>query len=344
MYRLVIADDEELVRNGLVRHIDWERLGFEVTAQFEDGRYVIEYLKENSVDVVFTDVQMYRVSGLEVAKWIAANRPGIKVVILSGYKEFDYVREALEARVCDYVLKPIESDRIEKIFAKIKEELNRRNSTYYKEITENMQRLVSVITLGQEEAFPDCFEKWAESVQMAAEENAHLLIYQMLERLYEKMEGIILSEGLHKEETYCQINTWTEKDVFAKIKAILQRMVKHVRSQKVLDSESLAARAKEYIERHISEDFSLDDVISSMYVSRSLFAKEFKKQTGESFMNYVIRRRMETAMELIKKGESSSSRLARAVGYAEREYFQKSFKKYTGYTVKEYQRLFQNEK
>ena len=96
MYRLVIADDEFTIRNGLAQIVNWRELGFEVKGRFEDGSDVIAYLKTHEADVIFTDVEMYEVSGLEVAKWVAEHCPGVIVVVISGYKEFDYVKEALK--------------------------------------------------------------------------------------------------------------------------------------------------------------------------------------------------------------------------------------------------------
>ena len=70
MYRLVIADDEEIVRRGLEDLIDWSEMGFELVATFEDGDELIDILRKNPVDVVFTDIKMVNVSGLEVANFV----------------------------------------------------------------------------------------------------------------------------------------------------------------------------------------------------------------------------------------------------------------------------------
>ena len=128
MYRLVIADDEFLVRNGLISCVNWNALGFEIMGQFEDGEDVIAYVSENPVDVIFTDVKMFYVSGIDVAQWVIANQPTVKVVFVSGYKEFDYVKKAMELDVCDYVLKPIDIAEIMRVFSKIKRELDQVTS------------------------------------------------------------------------------------------------------------------------------------------------------------------------------------------------------------------------
>lgn len=249
MYQLIIADDEFAIRNGIATNIAWKELGFEVAGRFEDGRDVIRYLEKNSVDVVFTDVEMYEVSGLEVASWVAENRPHVIVVIISGYKEFDYVKEAMSANVFDYILKPLNPEEIQRVFLKIRKKLD------------------------------------------------------------------------EERPQYCIVEENGEGD------------------EKQLSPEKLVEYAKEYIESHISEELTVEVIADKVYMSRSHFAREFKRLTGDSVMDYVIRRRMERAISILRNGEHSQQKVAEAVGYEDLKYFQRSFKKYTGHTIKEYQRL-----
>ena len=96
MYKLIVVDDEKVIRNGICNYIDWEGMGFNVVASFEDGKEAIEYIENNCIDVVLTDIEMAEVSGLELAKYIQEKQSRIKAVIISGYKEFEYARKAVE--------------------------------------------------------------------------------------------------------------------------------------------------------------------------------------------------------------------------------------------------------
>jgi len=116
IYSLIIIDDEEMIRNGLSRFGNWESLGFRVAATFEDGKEALEYLKETPVDVVLTDIRMAEVSGLDLAEEIAETRPETSVVIMSGYRDFDYARRAIQSSVYDYLLKPIEMETLFQTF------------------------------------------------------------------------------------------------------------------------------------------------------------------------------------------------------------------------------------
>lgn len=128
MYNLVIADDEKNIREGLSRFIDWAELGFNVVMKCEDGDEVIDYINAMSVDVVLCDIRMSRKSGLDVAKYIFENSLNIKVVLMSGYQEFEYAKKALEYNVVSYIVKPIELEEIKEKFIKIKDDFDRIKS------------------------------------------------------------------------------------------------------------------------------------------------------------------------------------------------------------------------
>lgn len=128
MYQLIIVDDEAVIRKGLRDYIDWKSMGFRVADTFEDGKEALEYLDSHKVDVVVTDIEMAEVSGLELAKQISQSGRGTKVIIISGYKEFEYARKAVEYGVENYLLKPIRMEEVTEIFGKIAENLDAANA------------------------------------------------------------------------------------------------------------------------------------------------------------------------------------------------------------------------
>lgn len=127
MYRLIVVDDEMVIRKGMCNYIDWNAMGFEVVADFEDGKEAIEYIQSHKVEAILTDIEMAEVSGLELAKHIHDNKLPIKVVIISGYKEFEYARAAIQYNVEHYLLKPIKMKEVQDVFGRIRLELEQRN-------------------------------------------------------------------------------------------------------------------------------------------------------------------------------------------------------------------------
>lgn len=124
MYKLIIVDDEKIIRRGIRDYIDWAGMGFTVADIFEDGKEAMEYLSSHQVDVVLADIEMAEVSGLEMARRIKENNMPQRVVIISGYKEFEYARKAVEYGVEHYLLKPLQIEEVQKVFLKISKELD----------------------------------------------------------------------------------------------------------------------------------------------------------------------------------------------------------------------------
>lgn len=127
MYSLLIADDEDLIRESLASHIAWDKLGFEPIYSASNGVEVIEYLKSNSVDAVLTDIKMPFATGLDIARFVFEQKLSTKVILLSGYKEFDLAKSAVEYGVKSYLLKPTKLEDIRKTFHSLKLGLDREN-------------------------------------------------------------------------------------------------------------------------------------------------------------------------------------------------------------------------
>ena len=107
MYRLMLVEDEALVRGSMLENTRWEQLGFEVVSACADGREAIGQLNQVVPDVVITDIGMPHVDGIQLAGYIRTYFHQVLVVLLTGYGEFEYARSALKLQVFDYVLKPI---------------------------------------------------------------------------------------------------------------------------------------------------------------------------------------------------------------------------------------------
>jgi len=125
MKKVIIVDDEPWILSGLKRMINFNAYGFEpITAL--SGAEVVEYLKKNplDLDLIITDINMPEMNGLELIKRIREIRPNIEIVILSGYSEFEYARQAMRLGVNDYVLKPVNVAEMEALLSRINEKLD----------------------------------------------------------------------------------------------------------------------------------------------------------------------------------------------------------------------------
>ncbi|GAU75560.1 response regulator [Fusibacter sp. 3D3] len=112
MYKLIVIDDEETIRKGLIEFIDWQALKIEVVADFENGLEAIEYIKNSQVDLIFSDIRMPGADGIDVAKYISINAPQIKIILYSGYSDFKYAQSAIRYNVSDFIVKPSSIENI----------------------------------------------------------------------------------------------------------------------------------------------------------------------------------------------------------------------------------------
>lgn len=154
MYKLVIADDERIIRLGLKNVVDWSKLGFEFTEMFTDGQEIIEYLDYIVPDVILTDIKMNHVSGLEVAKYVFDRGLPSKVVLISGYQEFELAVQGMKYGAEDYLLKPTNVDSIIDTFTKLKTQLDITRDEREKKLAEKA-RMEEAIPLLEERFFAD---------------------------------------------------------------------------------------------------------------------------------------------------------------------------------------------
>ena len=142
LYSILLADDEEEVRKGIIRKIDWENLGFQVVGDAENGEEALEKIEQLKPDVVMTDIRMPYMDGLTLAKRIRQKYPSTRILIFSGYDDFEYAQQAIKLNVTEYILKPVNVEELTEILNRVRENLNeeieqRRNIRRIRESYQN---------------------------------------------------------------------------------------------------------------------------------------------------------------------------------------------------------------
>ncbi len=125
LYSVLLVDDEEDVFQVIMKKLDWESMGFRIAGYARNGVEALEMAEELQVDVVMTDIKMPYMDGLTFCKKLKELYPKTKIIIFSGFDEFDYAREAIKVEAEEYILKPIDSNELREIFERIKINLDK---------------------------------------------------------------------------------------------------------------------------------------------------------------------------------------------------------------------------
>ncbi|MGL1890338.1 MAG: response regulator [Spirochaetaceae bacterium] len=517
-------DDEKTIREGLKNYVDWISLNFEVVGCFEDGKEAIDYIDVNEVNVVLTDIKMIEISGIQLAEYIHNKKPQIKVVLISGFKEFEFAKQAIAFDVVDYILKPIRVIEITRIFENICKtltlekhdtELKLKKDKQIDEVLELLKEqffrdlilgalidpgeidkkikllgfdndvnryALSIIDIklenyneymqtkweygkdrldnalrnilgGETESTkfftlvttPGCFKiiaignsnssiqsmktyvhgyvntlkeniisvfdmeleiveiksylnilelskstetitipdtdstiddngielilknptlieqrkifkvsilsgdassvfsllnNMVDKLKLYPPSSIHNFIINLFMDLFNSLSTIDISIQKVRQEKF-DYSKLIKTENIEGIKKWARVMSEMIMEQILPDAENsnklFIRKALEYITERFDQDLSLDEVASHVYLSPAYFCRLFKQETGENFINYIIKIRIKNAIKIMKSSNHKISEIGIMVGYKNSKYFSRVFKNHTGYTPSHYQ-------
>lgn len=170
MYRILLVDDEILVRDAIRENIDWKGIDCELVGDCENGQEAAEFVKQHPVDIVLTDILMPYMDGMELSHFLHDNYPDIVIVIFSGFGEFEYAKKAIQYNVSEYMLKPITAMELTGVINKMKEKVDQKQKEKKKlenltKASENYHKNAQVIRSKAIEALVNCTRDVNESLE-----------------------------------------------------------------------------------------------------------------------------------------------------------------------------------
>lgn len=161
MYRILLVDDEILVRDAIKENIDWKSMDCELVGDCENGKQAAEFVQEHPVDIVLTDILMPYMDGMELSHFLHDNYPDVVIVVFSGFGEFEYAKKAIQYGVSEYLLKPVTAMELTGVIQKMKEkvEQTRKEKAKMESLTktsENYRENAQVIRSKTLEALVNC--------------------------------------------------------------------------------------------------------------------------------------------------------------------------------------------
>ena len=123
MIKVFLVEDETIIRRGIRDNIDWNANGFEFAGEAGDGEYAYPLILKTEPDILLTDVKMPFMDGLSLSRIVREEFPKTKILIISGYDDFEYAREAISIGVDQYILKPVTRMSLRKVLQELKEKI-----------------------------------------------------------------------------------------------------------------------------------------------------------------------------------------------------------------------------
>lgn len=195
LYHIMVVDDEAEVRQGIAKKIDWNALGFAIVADAENGRDALEKAENLELDVVLTDIKMPFMDGLQLGAELVRRKPNVKLIVFSGFDEFEFAKEAIKLNVVEYVLKPVNSEELSNILHRVKETLD-------KEIAQ--RRNIDQLTEAYQRSLPLMREKFLHNLLRAPMDPAE--INALSER-----HALRVREGRHKIVAVCNVDVRADR-------------------------------------------------------------------------------------------------------------------------------------
>lgn len=215
MIKIFLVEDEMIIRRGIKNSIEWEKEGYQFVGEASDGELAFPMILREKPDIVLTDIKMPFMDGLELSRLIRKELPETKILILSGYDEFEYAKEAIRIGITDYLLKPISSMRLLEVLDDVRRKIEQEReekellAQYQKEMQENLEH--------EKEKFLNVFLQGTLSVGDSIRQASQ---YQMnlTAGMYNFLLFKIWTDGGRPEESSCIV------DAFNKIETIADHM------------------------------------------------------------------------------------------------------------------------
>jgi len=345
--KAIIIDDEYWTRATIRRLVDWESFGIERVEEAEDGAGGLRLVEELQPDIVITDMKMRGMDGVELLKRLTENYPFIRKIVISGYDDFSFTKQAIVSKVDEYLLKPINPAELSAAIAKAVSEQKAAKGLYsaqplektfvgrLAEYKNDLSRLFPEMQAGDVRRLFDKLGGMLEE-HMPATPGTRNLVYKQLMLLLDEQAtqaGIELSETLPADKaelfatdaTPIRLLTDALADRYA---SVLEEMNERKKNRSRIDIDEVCR----YIDRSYPEPHTLESIAGRFYVSREHLARLFKQEKGTTVMDYLAYRRIEEAKRLLQQSHLSAKSVGEAVGYADPAYFHRIFKKMTGVT------------
>lgn len=348
MIRVMIVDDDKLVRKGLMSAMPWREFDMEVVGEASNGEKALEFLAVNGVDLLLTDLAMPVMSGIELLKVVRKQYPSMYTVVLTFHQDFEYIQEALRLGAIDYIAKvQLEKERFEEVLGRIHKRILEdakpvqpvSEDFYAADHRPQADSVDQQVTGRDADHVKDMWAglEWIHHEELFAAQLRQLKelrlpptkLFGQLYALSDKWNHYVLTLGATAIKMPDAFDSWQEVEAWlTEIRDLIRKaMEKPAYSQEVVDS---VMKAVHIMKGELQEPITSAMIAKRVNMSRSYFSQCFKDIVGANFSEYLRNHRIEKAKEYLLYSNKTILWIAEQVGYMDEKYFSRTFRELTG--------------
>lgn len=334
-----MIDDEPWALEGLAQIIDWQAVGFSIEGRFTDPQEALKFLCESRPDVVFTDIRMPGLSGVELISMARQRGIGCEFVLISAYEDFKAAQQAIMLDVCGYVLKPYDPEEIDKVAEILRKHLEKRSTAPQLDWKDPPQLTLQKVSVWEKE-----FQRYT---------GGFLCLHEDSQKRLEPWEGVrllplsvkgagsgvlVLSNDArsalsafwerHEDWGVSQVHTSIEENFPVMLKEAWYAL--QCRFRYAL--KDLVGDIQLYLCENMGRELILGQIAQRYHFSEPYFCVLFKRGAGVPVMRFIQLVRINYAAYLIRTTGMRLQEISEQVGFNNYSYFGKLFKKYQGIT------------
>lgn len=372
MINVLIVDDDQLVRKGLMLAMPWDAFEMKVIGEAGNGEKALEFLSENRVDLLITDLAMPVMSGIELIRAARKQYPDLPIAVLTLHQDFEYIQEALRLGAIDYIAKvQLEKERFEEVLGRIHDRIQAdrrkrsnddiasesgKDALFYGELERggaqslnesNGEREQTGATLAEAEdgGIKDKLHsfRWVHDERYMNEMLQELRLMQLpVPRLMQLLYGVTVDwnrifKSIVQTEMITPVHFASWQDVvewMAEFRAAALGLSGGQYLRKEVSSSILTA--VKIIHDELHKPLFASDVSKRVNLSRSYFNQCFKEMVGYSFNEYLRKIRIDKARDYLTQTAKPIVWIAEHTGYADEKYFSRIFREQVGMLPSEY--------
>ena len=417
LYTVVVADDEDELREAVCTMIPWQDHGFCLVGSASNGLDALQLVEKHGPDLLLTDIRMPFISGIELARQVREVRPATNIAFLSGYDDFQYAKQAIQYNIISYMLKPLTMEGLGAELRNIRQKIDAQYAMFRQTAPRSSgpdQRAAMLLPLvlddyaePEGEAQAEAYARQCGLLRDGEDRPCYTVMVSTLldesggnrtepsfvasvDRLAAKYlrgvsffsSGKVISVLLGNPSDFdeylhiladeipqmaervlgcrCRIGVSRPAHALTALHQAYREAMEVLRqgdrteggaqfisdlAPAVKGGNLLCQRALDVLDQHYMEaDLSLVSLSGMLDVSPNHLSACIKKCTGETFINILIRKRMEAARELLSTSSLRVQEISRRCGYTDQHYFSYCFKKYCGESPNAMRRRLDQEK